>query len=257
MTGFGWVRSRIDRPHVPPGVRTLSRTRWVGLCASAEAVGMTAAAVAAKLSQHVLGDHPSGWDAALALMLVVTGGLVEGGALGALQANGLQRLIPRLNRRRWLLVTVTVAGLGWAAASVPGVFSDDGGGAEPALLVVVAGALALGAAMGAVLGAAQSTTLRRLVAHSGRWMLANTIAWPPTMVVIFVGATTPEGDWSIVTVAALGAITGLAAGTVLGVVTGLFLTDLDGAVHENGAVPEEPLSPDPQKGTPHVTRETS
>ncbi|MFC0448853.1 hypothetical protein [Rhodococcus jostii] len=121
----------------------MSRTRWIALCASAETVGMTAAAVAAKLSQHVLGGQPRGWDAALALLLVVAGGLVEGVALGALQASGLQRRIPRLNRRRWLLVTVAVAGLGWAAASVPGVFSDDGD-AEPALLVVVAGALGRG-----------------------------------------------------------------------------------------------------------------
>ncbi|MFC0448852.1 hypothetical protein [Rhodococcus jostii] len=46
--------------------------------------------------------------------------------------------------------------------------------------------------MGAVLGAARAMTLRRLVPRPTRWVLANTIAWPPTMVVIFVGATTPE-----------------------------------------------------------------
>jgi hypothetical protein len=216
------------------GARGLSRTRWIALCASAEAVGMTAAAVAAKLSQHVLGGQPRGWDAALALLLVVAGGLVEGVALGALQASGLQRLVPRLNRRRWLVVTAAVAGLGWAAASVPGVFSgDSGGGAEPALLVVVAGVLGLGAVMGAVLGAAQAMTLRRLVPRPTRWVLANIIAWPPTMAVIFIGATTPESGWPTVAVAALAAITGIAAGSVLGIVTGWFLPTLAGAVDEN------------------------
>ncbi|MDI9936287.1 hypothetical protein ACVH9Z_05215 [Rhodococcus opacus] len=234
MTAFGWGRQRTDHTPFEGGARGLSGKRWIALCASAEAVGMTAAAVAAKLSQHVLGGQPRGWDAALALLLVVAGGLVEGAALGALQASGLRRLIPRLNRRRWLVVTAAVAGLGWAAASAPGVFSGDSGSdAEPALLVVVAAALGLGAVMGAVLGAAQAMTVRRLVPRPTRWVLANTIAWPPTMAVIFIGATTPESGWPTVAVAAFAAITGIAAGTVLGIVTGWFLPTLDGSVGEN------------------------
>lgn len=96
MTAFGWGRQRTDRTPFEGCGRGLSGRRWIALCASAEAVGMTAAAVAAKLSQHVLGGQPRGWDAALALLLVVAGGLVEGVALGAFQASGLQRLIPRL-----------------------------------------------------------------------------------------------------------------------------------------------------------------
>lgn len=195
MTAFGWGRQRTDHTPFEGGARGLSGKRWIALCASAEAVGMTAAAVAAKLSQHVLGGQPRGWDAALALLLVVAGGLVEGAALGALQASGLRRLIPRLNRRRWLVVTAAVAGLGWAAASAPGVFSGDSGSdAEPALLVVVAAALGLGAVMGAVLGAAQAMTVRRLVPRPTRWVLANTIAWPPTMAVIFIGGD-DSGKW--------------------------------------------------------------
>lgn len=106
-----------------------------------------------------------------------------------------------------------MAGLGWAAASAPGVFSGDSGrDAEPALLVVVAAALGLGAVMGAVLGAAQAMTVRRLVPRPTRWVLANTIAWPPTMAAILIGATTPESGWPTVAVAALAAITGIAAG---------------------------------------------
>ncbi|WP_260850832.1 hypothetical protein [Rhodococcus sp. WB9] len=82
MTAFGWGRQRTDHTPFEGGARGLSGKRWIALCASAEAVGMTAAAVAAKLSQHVLGGQPRGWDAALALLLVVAGGLVEGAALG-------------------------------------------------------------------------------------------------------------------------------------------------------------------------------
>ena len=90
--------------------RALSLTRWTALCATAEAIGMAAAATAAKTSQALVGEPGNGRESALALCLVVAGGLVEGIALGALQAAGLGRLLPGLNRRRWLLITVAPRG---------------------------------------------------------------------------------------------------------------------------------------------------
>ncbi|WP_213572868.1 hypothetical protein [Rhodococcus sp. USK13] len=220
--------------HRVPG---LSSTRWTALCAAAEAVGMTAAALAAKLAQRISGDAPQGRDAALALAVVVTGGLVEGIALGVLQARGLRRLLPRFNVGRWVVVTAVVAGLGWAAASVPGVLGSDSGGDGPPLLVVLAGAVALGAAMGAVLGAVQALVLRGLVRRPGRWVLANVAGWPLAMTVIFVGAKTPGSTWSIPAVTALGSVTGLVAGTVLGVITGRFLPGPDEIVQPHDGVP--------------------
>lgn len=208
-------------------VRGLSLRRWIALCTCAEAIGMTAAALAAKLSQRVLGDDPRGPATATALALVVAGGLIEGSALGVLQAGGLRRSVPRLNTRRWLYLTTAVAGLGWAAASAPNVLNPDPSGPQPALPLVLAGALALGATMGALLGAAQATTLRGLVRRPGRWVCGNALAWPPTMAVIFLGATTPGSTWSTPSVTALGTATGLAAGAVLGVITGRFLPPPD------------------------------
>src|SRR5664279_5314504 len=93
--------------------RALSLFRWTALCAAAEAIGMTAAASAAKLSQALVGEPATSREVAIALALVVGGGLIEGAALGGLQALGLGRLVPELDRRRWLLVTIAVAGLGW------------------------------------------------------------------------------------------------------------------------------------------------
>lgn len=209
-------------------VRPLSRARWVVLCAAAEAIGMTAAAAAAKTSQALVGEPGNGSEAAVALGLVVAGGLVEGVALGGLQAAGLGRLLPDLNRRAWLLVTVLVAGLGWAAASAPAVLSGDDGGTVPPLLLILAGALGLGAVMGAMLGAAQASVLRAHVRHPWRWVGASAAAWPPAMAVIFLGATAPEADWPGPLVVALGTVTGLLAGSVLGLVTWWFLPSLDG-----------------------------
>jgi hypothetical protein len=166
----------------------------------------------------------------------VAGGLVEGVALGGLQAAGLRRLLPWLDRRRWLLVTTAVAGLGWAAASAPAALSGTDDGSVPPLLLVLGGALALGVVMGALLGAVQATGLRGQVRHPWRWIGASAAAWAPAMAVIFLGATAPAADWSGPTVAALGAVTGLGAGTVLGLVSGWFLPTLDGPSAHNRVV---------------------
>jgi hypothetical protein len=216
--------------------RPLSLARWTALCAAAEAIGMTAAASAAKVSQALVGEPGNGREAAVVLSLVVGGGLVEGIALGGLQAAGLRRLVPGLDRRRWLLVTTAVAGLGWAAASAPAALSGADDGSVPPLLLVLGGAVALGVLMGALLGAAQATGLRGHVRHPWRWVGANSAAWALAMAVIFLGATAPDADWSGPTVAALGTVTGLAAGAVLGLVSGWFLPSLDGPPAHNRVV---------------------
>lgn len=207
--------------------------RWVLLCTAAETLGMTAAAAAAKISIVRIGEPSGGREVAAALSLVVAGGLVEGIALGALQARGLADWLPRRRRTAWVLVTVVVAGLGWAGASAPGVLSSADGGAPPPLLLVLAGAVGLGVAMGAVLGGAQALVLRGQVPHHLRWVGANALAWAFAMPVIFVGATSAQTGWSLAGVTLLGAVTGAAAGAVLGLVTGWLLPTLSGQPGHN------------------------
>jgi deazaflavin-dependent oxidoreductase (nitroreductase family) len=197
-----------------------STATWSAACALAEAIGLGAAAGAARLGE----GRPTG----VALALVVAGGLVEGTALGTLQAVVLGRGFPRLRRLRYAVATVLVAGLGWAAASAPGVLGGADEDAMPALGLVLLGAAALGLAMGAGLGAAQAWALRGAVPHPWRWIGANAAAWPVAMTLIFVGATTPGPAWPAWSVVLLGAATGAVAGTALGLVTGWFLPALDG-----------------------------
>lgn len=229
----------VHTPHEIPvspsraDLSTLTLTRWTVLCAVAEAIGMTAAATAAKLSQTVVGEPATSGQAAASVSLVVAGGLIEGVALGALQGAGLVRALPGLTKRRWLLVTAAVAGLGWAVASAPAALSGAGDGSAPPLLLVLAGASLLGALMGALLGAAQASVLRGHVRHPWRWIGTSAVAWAPAMAVIFLGASAPGADWSGPTVAALGALTGLAAGAVLGLVSGSLMQALDGQPTRN------------------------
>ena len=200
------------------GRETATVAQWVVSCAMAEGIGMTASAVASRVAE----DRPIG----AALTLVVLGGLIEGLALGLLQASWLARRFPGINKAAWVIGTVLVAGVGWAAASSPSLLGRDGGTQPaPALLAVMAGGL--GAVMGALLGAVQSFVLRRHVAHAWRWVGVSALAWAPAMVVIFVGATAPDETWRDLAVILLAAITGVVAGGVLGIVSGPLISTLD------------------------------
>jgi deazaflavin-dependent oxidoreductase (nitroreductase family) len=202
--------------------------RWVLACVAAETIGMTASATAARLGQNITEDGAAAarW---LALAVVVGGGLIEGVALGVLQARALAARWPGLSRLRFALVTVAVAGLGWAAASAPAILAgEDEGAAGPPLGFIVLGALGIGLLMGSVLGAAQAVPLRGVVAHPWRWVAANATAWPLVMTVIFVGASTAGAGWPLLAVAGYGAITGVVAGAALGLVSGAWLGTVDG-----------------------------
>jgi MFS family permease len=200
---------------------------------AAEAIGMTAASAAARAAT----DLP---DAA-ALLVVVGGGLVEGAALGWLQAGALADLLGPRRRRRWFTATVLVAGVGWAAASAPATLAEPGEGTSPPMLVVLLAAAGLGAGMGSLLGAAQAWALRGAVRHPARWIGASVVGWSLAMPVIFLGATTAGAAWPAWAVVGLGTATGLVAGGVLGVSTAPFLARLDAA---HGPPPRRPEGPE-------------
>jgi deazaflavin-dependent oxidoreductase (nitroreductase family) len=160
--------------------------------------------------------------------VVVLGGLVEGTALGLLQAWVLGTRWPRLSRLRFAALTVVVAGIGWAAASAPSALSGNSDQAGPPVLLMVLAGLGLGLVMGPVLGAAQALALRDVVAHPWRWVGANAVAWPAAMALIFTGASTAGAHWSLPVLVAYGAATGALAGTALGLVTAGWMASLDG-----------------------------
>lgn len=205
----------------------VSYRRWIGACALAETIGMGASAAAARIGQHIT-HGPDPGARGLALAVVVLGGLVEGAALGLLQGWVLGTRWPGLSRLRFALLTVLVAGIGWAAASTPSVLSDDGNRAGPPILLVVLGGLGLGLVMGPVLGAAQAVALRGALAHPWRWVAANAAAWPAAMALIFAGASTAGEHWSVIELVAYGVATGALAGTALGLVTSGWMASLDG-----------------------------
>ncbi|MET4705875.1 nitroreductase/quinone reductase family protein [Frigoribacterium sp. UYMn621] len=216
-----------------PGVFPLGW--WIAVCAVAEAIGMSAAAAAARAPEFVVGVAGSA-SGILGLLLIVGGGLIEGVALGGLQSIALKRWLPGLSRLRWIVLTVLVAGLGWAAASTPSQLSSVTDDSTPMIVLIVVGAAALGTVMGAVLGAVQAGGFVPLVSHPWRWIGISALAWAPTMTIIFLGATTPGPDWKYPLVIMSGTATGVVAGAVLGLVSGLLAPSLDGQSTANRLV---------------------
>ena len=92
------------------------------------------------------------------------------------------------------------------------------GGAKPWVQYPLAAALGL--VTGPILGLAQWIVLRRYVAHAGRWLWANALAWGVGMPVIFLGMD--RVPWNsqafaiIATIYAVCAVTGMAVGAIHG-----------------------------------------
>lgn len=204
--------------------------RWVVRCAVAETLGMTAAAAAARTGDRLVGTPSTAADSTVLISLAVAGGVVEALALGVATAGPLGALAPTLPRRRWVAVTTAVAGLSWAAGTVPSALPTAGEAtaAAPPLGLILLAAAAIGLATGALLGAAQALVLRGHVRHPWRWCAASTAAWPLPMAVIFAGAGAPGAGWPVWQVLALAAATGAAAGALLGLVLGRFAPTLTG-----------------------------
>lgn len=209
------------------GSATLAR--WVVACAIAEAIGMTAAAGAAKVADRVLTSHTPR-NVAIAVTCIVLAGLVEGTALGIAQVRTLRIQLPSLPIRWYLTATVLGAGLGWAAGSIPSVTSTDSSasGAPPWPLMILAGA-GLGVALGALLGAVQAVTLRRHARRPWLWIGANALAWTPAMAILMLGASLPSASWPVPVVLIWATGTGALAGAVLGLILGLHAPSLTGS----------------------------
>lgn len=212
------------RPHGFPLVP------WIAATTAAEAIGMTAAATASVIAARDVADPSSASGVAASLGIVVAGGLVEGAALGIIPAVVLRRWVPQFRRTWWFVATLLVAGLGWAGASVPGALASGDGEAPPQALVLVAAA-ALGLVMGAALGAAQAPAFHDGARRPWRWVWMSAVAWTPTMVVMFAGATLPDASWSPAAIILTGALTGIIAGALLGVVTGVCAPRLEVRPH--------------------------
>lgn len=178
----------------PVALRWDTWRAWVLTNLLAEALGLGATLLVGVLLlgglESYIGIIP------VALLGVILGGLCEGSIVGSLQWLVLRRPIPPIHWREWAIATAVGAGIAWALGMLPSVlmsFVPAQSSANSSQVFNVTGpttyllAIAMGIALGAILGTAQWAVLRRYVPSAGWWILANAIAWAVGMALVFAG----------------------------------------------------------------------
>ncbi|MBP1231345.1 hypothetical protein JOE40_000989 [Arthrobacter sp. PvP102] len=164
-------------------------------------------------------------DTAGGMAWLVVAGVAEGTVLGLAQAHVLRSLLPGLSVSRWTIRTAAGAALAWLLGLSPSTFANQWQLWPPALQIGVAvpGALLLLCSI----GLAQWPELRRHVAHSGRWVAGNALAWCVGLGLFFAVAPPlwqpGQPPTTVITIGVAAAIL-MAAGMAL--VTGLVMKRL-------------------------------
>ena len=191
--------------------------RWVVATTFGELAGFTVpAVVGAAVTSAGVGQSAS-------MVLLVLAGVGEGAVLGWAQSRMLRRELPGLRTSDWVMATAAGAGVAWSIGMLPSTFSRQLLQLWPPVLVTL-GTLA-GVLLLATIGVAQWLVLRRHIARSGSWVLANALAWIAGLAVVFavIGVAPPDAP---VLMAVLGVAGGLGMGLTVALVTGLFLVRL-------------------------------
>ena len=181
--------------------------RWTLACCLGEAAGIAVVALAyAMVSRGLVPPVPA----------ILAAGAWEGLALGLAQGWVLARA--GVCTPCWALATAAVATLGYGLSLAAGAGAGPADAAPPPLALALAGAAALGAVLGALMGAAQWNTARGRLPFR-RWTAASAAGWAAALPAIFAGAALVPDTAPLWQVAAIGALSGAAAGALLGALT--------------------------------------
>lgn len=189
-------------------------SRWLLASTVAQLVGFSIAGAAVFAAWRVLGD-------ARLLLVVPLAGASHGALLGLAQVWASRPFLPRVPRWGWASLTAVGAGLSWLMAAL---LTDavTGGviarASAPGLMVV------LGLAVGAGVGALQAVELGQHVRGALWWVAGNAAAWGLGLVPVILALGLVDGSRAASSVLSAWAAGGLAAGLVVSLVTGGFLS---------------------------------
>lgn len=162
-----------------------------------------------------------GWSATLALgegavatLVIVAAGAVEGVCIGLAQGLVLRRALPDASLARWTFLTALAATLAWAAGM------SLGGRAPVDAWWFPVAAIGFLLAIGALMGLAQWFELRRHVRQAARWIAANALVWPLGLVPTYLVSSLMDAATPAALVIAGVALAGAAMGIIVGGGTG-------------------------------------
>ncbi len=187
--------------------------------------------IAAGIWQWIGTPQNAGEKLQLLLVMLLVGGL-QGFLLGYFQWRVLKEKFPAMAAAQWAGITMAVSVLGWLMGMVPALFFMGKNAQpgveyqEPALILVIVGAMALGLIFGAIFGIVQWLVLQRFAKESVQWVTGNSLGWGLAMIFIFMAVSLPV-ETTPVWMAIIGYIFGSAlAGLSIGALTGIYLNKI-------------------------------
>jgi len=196
-------------------------------CLAAELTGMSAAAVAGRFGDRLFGDGGTAghW---LVLVVVVVGCLLQGLALGVLQARALTLRHFGLPQHRMVRVALVGTGIGWSVSVFPTLLAGHVDNGPPVGGVVLA-AVGIGLLGGTLLGTTQALLVRDVLTHHPwRWVATSTVTWPTAMILLFLGASVLDAGRPLVVVGGLALVMAVLAAVVLGILSGAWMGTIGG-----------------------------
>lgn len=196
--------------------------RWVFVCTLGEVIGLLLFAWPVWILILRLELAGSLTIRLFELILMILLGVAEGLVMGWFQWQALRRWLPALTLQAWLWATVLAASLAWLLGSLPTLsfasrlVSESG---QPYALLLLWSGL-IGLIFGGIFGIMQWLELRHHSTHAGLWIPANAIGWSLGLMIISLEATLPLARMSFWETGASLLAAGLAAGVVIGGVTG-------------------------------------
>ena len=222
---------------------------WLRAVTLGELLGFTSTALIAFVAL-TLGGHPTTIPGrAVALLIMVVAGTLEGASLGFFQWRALERWLPDLSASRFIGATIAVAAGGWLvgmtvplAMALTGAMaspSSTNASTDPSLLRVALFSLGFGAVAGALFGVAQARALALHVRRVSRWVLGNVFGWALGLPLAYIAGSLGSADMSWWQALGLSAVAG--AGMGLCVAVGTFGAMMSMASRPPGAA-EAPRS---------------
>jgi uncharacterized integral membrane protein len=210
--------------------------KWTIFCALGELLGIGIAGGIAFVVNTTIGEPETFLTKLLVLLVMLLAGCIEGFLLGTFQWHVLQERFRKIPKREWVFYTVLVAVIGWFLGMLPSLFIISGNTnsvqdtttidfEHPLLLALLS--VASGLVLGAVFGLFQWFVLKKYVHKAYKWITANALGWGLGLGWIYLFASFPNENTSLIFNILTGISGGLLAGLSVGAVTGAFLLRLE------------------------------
>jgi len=210
--------------------------QWTINCALGELIGIACAGAIAYAVFKFVGEPITLFDKLITLVAMVFAGFVEGMVLSHFQWKVLVKKFKFIPQREWQFYTVLIAVIGWFIGMLPSLFfmpsNVPSQGASNSLnydnpIVFALLSILAGLSLGALFGLFQWFSLRKYAHKVYKWILANALGWGLGLGWIYLFASMPNEQSSMLFNISVGLIGGTLAGLSLGAISGFFLIRLE------------------------------